>query len=68
MDACASWTLITLTLAVGWFPRLERLTAQSQFKLPSLQFTAEPPADKENTPDKDSGERMQLPGFKVYTW
>lgn len=43
------WGLATHHLDFGiwalWFPGLERLTSQSQFKLPSLQDTAESPAN-----------------------
>lgn len=49
----------------GWFPKLGRLTAQSQFKLPSLQVAVEPPANmqyKERAPDRDTSEWKQRPG------
>lgn len=43
------WGLDTDHLDFGiwtlWVPGLERLTSQSQFKLPSLQDTAESPAN-----------------------
>lgn len=65
--AWEGWTSITLTLVAGLVSNTGVIDSSSgsQFNLPSLQLTAEPPASmqyKENAPDNATSERNSLWG------